>query len=251
MLCQALGVGPGMPFDLSCLIEAVEAEGSQDALPRIERAIALADEIGVLSERLVGYYVERARSDGRSWAEIGALVGVTRQAAQQRFGARLATLSLSDLERAGGLGRMTKRARDVLDEAEGQARRLRHPSLRAEHVLSALLEDGDSLATRAIEATGIKGMSLRSLVSDNLSPGTGAPPAVIPLDASTRRAMSLALTEALLLGHNYVGTEHLLLGMLRDQDGSAASLLREGGVDAAAVRNKVIELLDEYLRSRT
>jgi Clp amino terminal domain, pathogenicity island component len=244
-------VGNPDPFDFAALIEAVEARRAAGALAGIEQAVTVAGELGALSDRLIGYYAERARAEGCTWAQIGAAIGISRQAAQQRFGTRAAALGLPDLEQAGGLQRLAPRARDALFTAERHARQLRHPALSPAHLLLAILEDPANLATRAIEAAGASTAELTRQVRDELSPQPGPEPAALPLDPATRRALAGALTEALHLGHNYVGTEHLLLGLLRDPAGRAAQLLARHGADAPGIRQQVTSLINDYLRRKS
>lgn len=239
------------PVDLAALIEAVEARRGPGPLSGIEEASGVAAQMAALSDRLIGYYVERARSEGHSWTEIGALIGITRQAAQQRFGARTATLGLADLDAAGALSHMTKRTREALYEAESRARRLRHPAIDPAHVLVILVEHPECLAAKALQAIGVKTAALRRQIAKELVPGKEPSPPVVPLTAATRRLLTNALTEALQLGHNYVGTEHLLLGATRDRGAWSAGLLADAGVNSDELRRAVVDLLNDYLRQRT
>ncbi len=240
------------PFDFAALIEAVEARRTPGALAGIEEAVTVAGELGALSDRLIGYYAERARAEGCTWAQIGAAIGISRQAAQQRFGTRAAALGLSDLEQAGGLQRLTPRARNALFAAEGHARRLRHPALSPMHLLLAVLEDPQNLAARAIYATVTSTAELTRQVRAELSSQQKGPESpVLPLDVATRRLLAGALTEALHLGHNYIGTEHILLGLLRDPAGRPAELLARHGATAPDIRQKVTDLINEYLRTKS
>jgi hypothetical protein len=244
-------VGNPDPFDFAALVEAVEERRDPGGLAGIEQAVTVAGELGALSDRLIGYYAERARAEGCTWAQIGAAIGISRQAAQQRFGTRAAALGLPDLEQAGGLRRLTPRTRDALYAAERHARQLRHPALSPAHLLLAILENRETLAARAIEAAGISIEELTRQARDDLSPRPGPEPAVVPLDPATRRALTDALTEALHLGHNYIGTEHLLLGLLHDPASWAAQLLARHGAKASDIRQQVTNLLNDYLRRKS
>lgn len=238
------------PLDLGELVARVEGRRPADALAAIESANQVAVEVGALVDRLIGYYVERARSEGHSWSQIGALMGISRQAAQQRFGARQATLGLADLERAGALKRLTGRAREALARAEEEARRAGRRSVTPAQLLDAVLVDEESLATRAVARVGIAPAALRGSLAADLAPGDGPAPEVVTIHPALRRALTAAVTEALQLGHNYVGTEHLLLGLIRDPASAEARALGAFGVQPDQVRRAVVELIDEFLRNR-
>src|SRR5258705_6124826 len=116
------------------LVAAVDTRASADALDALTIAESLVDELAALGDRLVGFYVERARGEGNSWTAIGERVGVSRQAAQQRYAARLASITVSDLIAAGTLERATKRFGTTLEAAEGYARTLGHEEIDTGHL---------------------------------------------------------------------------------------------------------------------
>src|SRR3954453_22060238 len=144
------------PVDLSSLVAVVDGRHPPDALAALAAAEAVAADLARVGERLVGFYVERARTEGRSWAEIGEHMGISRQAAQQRFSGRWSALTMDDLEHAGALLPFTARTRTALHRAEDHARRLGHPSVAVEHLLLAVGEDDATLAARALDALSVE-----------------------------------------------------------------------------------------------
>jgi hypothetical protein len=237
------------PAALADLVAAVERRQPEDPLAALAAAEAVAAELVSLGDRLIGFYVERARHAGHSWAEIGSHVGISRQAAQQRFAPRWSSLTVADLTAAGGLDQATGRVRTALAAAEDHARSLGHDAIEETHLLLAVLDDGDSLAAKAVGALGVEptelGRHLRTLVEDHPA-GDGIP----PLSVDARRALGRAASQALALGHNYVGTEHLLLAIVGTPDEALASVLRAGGLSPDALRVVVRQLLDDVLRTR-
>ncbi|WP_253773025.1 Clp protease N-terminal domain-containing protein [Goodfellowiella coeruleoviolacea] len=241
---------PELP-DLADLIAVVDSRaGSGSALDRVSVAETLVTELNRLGDRLLGYCIEQARAQGHSWSDIGTHLGVSRQAAQQRYGPRWASLTLADLAQAGAFPRLTARTRTALERAEQHVRRLRHDSLGTEHLLLAILDDEQTLAARALHALGVAAADLRAAVEQRVPAGDTPAPAAIPVGASARRGLDAALSEALELGHNYIGTEHLLLGLLHDTRGPASRALAEQGVGLDAVRSAIKDLISEYLRTR-
>ncbi|HKT02786.1 MAG TPA: Clp protease N-terminal domain-containing protein, partial [Rugosimonospora sp.] len=138
---------------LSALIEIVDGRaGGRTTLDRITVAEELTADLRSLGDRLIGYYVELARSEGYSWTDIGGHLGVSRQAAQQRYTPRWSSLTLADLSYAGAFTRLTRRCKDALARAEEHARRLRHDSVGTEHLLLGILDDTGTVAGAALLA---------------------------------------------------------------------------------------------------
>jgi hypothetical protein len=240
----------GMPElpDLTVLIGIIDtAHKDSDVLDRITAAEDLVADLGRLGDRLIGYYVEKARAEGHSWSEIGAHLGVSRQAAQQRYTPLWSSLTLDDLAAAGAFTRFTERTKETLSRAEAHARDGGHGAITVGHLLLGILDDQNTLAVKAIRVTGADPAELRQAVRARLGDGTGDARDRVPIGASARRCLEAALTEALELGHNYIGTEHLLLGILRDRTDVAAEVLRDAGVRLDAARTAVRELLAALL----
>jgi ATP-dependent Clp protease ATP-binding subunit ClpC len=141
--------------------------------------------------------------------------------------------------------RFTERARRVLVLAQEEARGLNHPVLGTEHILLGLLHEGESVAATALEELGVSLAEVRARAVA-LRPSDAASPNSVPFTPGAKNLLELSLREALRLGHNYVGPEHLLLGMARADDGSALSLLTSLGLDAGTVRAQVLRLLSVY-----
>lgn len=146
--------------------------------------------------------------------------------------------------------RYTDRARRVLVLAQEDARSMDHAEITTGHLLTGMLGEGEAVAFRALDALGVTAEAARAALFDLAPPGgTAVTTASIPFGRDARKALELALREALQLGHNYIGTEHLLLGLVRDAEGaSAPRVLATLGVPLPEVRAKVLELLHGYAR---
>lgn len=241
-------MAPDGPAALADLVAAVEGRNPDDPLSAIAQAEAVAGELVALGDRLIGFYVERARRAGHSWAEIGAHVGISRQAAQQRFAPRWSSLTVADLTAAGGLDRATGRLRTALEAAEQRARSLGHDAIEEAHLLLAVLDDHDALAARAVRAIGADVDALRGRIGDTLE-GHATGVDVPPLAVEARRGLGRAAAAALAMGHNYVGTEHLLLGIVGTTDPALATALHESGLEPDVLHAAIRELLDVLLRA--
>jgi ATP-dependent Clp protease ATP-binding subunit ClpC len=143
--------------------------------------------------------------------------------------------------------RFTDRARRVVVLAQGEARTLNHDFIGTEHILLGLVGEGQGVAAKALESLGIRLETVRQHVEDAAPPGLySRPSGHIPFTPRAKKVLELSLSEAKLLGHRYVGTEHILLGLLREGEGVAAQVLTGLGADLDGVRERVIQLLAEY-----
>src|SRR5690348_8987066 len=142
--------------------------------------------------------------------------------------------------------RFTDRARRVVVLAQEEARMLNHNYIGTEHILLGLIHEGEGVAAKALESLGISLEAVRSQVEEIIGQGQAAPTAHIPFTPRAKKVLELSLREALQLGHNYIGTEHILLGLIREGEGVAAQVLQQLGADLDHVREKVIELLASY-----
>jgi ATP-dependent Clp protease ATP-binding subunit ClpC len=142
--------------------------------------------------------------------------------------------------------RFTDRARRVVVLAQEEARMLNHNYLGTEHILLGLIGEGEGVAAKALESLGISLETVRQQVVKIIGRGQQAPPGHIPFTPRAKKVMGLASREALHLGHNYVGTEHILLGLIREGEGVAAQVLVKLGADLNRVRQQVIQLLHGY-----
>ena len=146
--------------------------------------------------------------------------------------------------------RFTDRARQVMVLAQEEARLLNHNYVGTEHLLLGLLREGDGVAARALTGLGISLQTVRVQVEEVIGQGQAAPVGHIPFTPRAKKVLELSLREALQLGHNYVGTEHLLLGLLREGEGVAAQVLVKLGASLARLRKQVLRLLDGTPTSR-
>ena len=144
--------------------------------------------------------------------------------------------------------RFTDRARRVVVLAQDEARGLKHNYIGTEHLLLGLISEGEGVAAKALETMGFKGEAVRASVIEIIGEGEKPVEGHIPFTPRAKRVFELSLREALQLGHNYIGTEHLLLGLLKEGEGVAAQVLTKQGADLAQVRQTVIQMLSGYQR---
>jgi hypothetical protein len=218
------------------VIDQVHADSHDDQpLSRLQAATALVREYDEVGDAALGYFVDRARRAGHSWSEIGEALGVSKQAAQQKhslrmgFGAHPPTLE-----------RLTPRARNVLAAAVLVARELRHPAVTTEHVLLGLYREPEGIAAKVLTGAGLSERKAKAAVARLVPPGPGAPEGDPSWAPSTRAVFSEALAAALEMGHNYIGTEHFLVGLAR-ADGAAAEVLRGARLDDERLTAQLLE----------
>src|SRR5213083_2226091 len=142
--------------------------------------------------------------------------------------------------------RFTDRARRVVVLAQEEARMLNHNYIGTEHILLGLIHEGEGVAAKALESLGISLEAVRSQVEEIIGQGGSSPSGHIPFPPRAKKVLELSLREALQLGHNYIGTEHILLGLIREGEGVAAQVLQKLGADLNRVRQQVIQLLQGY-----
>jgi len=142
--------------------------------------------------------------------------------------------------------RFTDRARRVVVLAQEEARMLNHNYIGTEHILLGLIHEGEGVAAKALESLGISLEAVRSQVEEIIGQGQAAPTGHIPFTPRAKKVLELSLREALQLGHNYIGTEHILLGLIREGEGVAAQVLQKLGADQNRVRQQVTQLLPEH-----
>ena len=142
--------------------------------------------------------------------------------------------------------RFTDRARRVVVLAQEEARLLNHNYIGTEHILLGLIHEGEGVAAKALESLGISLEAVRAQVEEIIGHGGSTPSGHIPFTPRAKKVLELSLREALQLGHNYIGTEHILLGLIREGEGVAAQVLVKLGADLSRVRQQVIQLLSGY-----
>ncbi|MCE5291384.1 MAG: ATP-dependent Clp protease ATP-binding subunit [Nocardiaceae bacterium] len=214
------------------LIEGIRRGYPEKPLEQLTAAVMIADHIGEVSDHLIGHFVDQARRSGASWTDIGGSIGVTRQAAQQRF---------TPKEDANMFTRFTDKARLAIVTAQEKARKLGNTDIQIGHLILGLTASPDSLAIKALAAQNVTVEQLTVAATGSINPAAeGAEiPTMIPFDGASKKALELTVREALRLGHNYVGTEHLLLALI-DQSAIFAPL----GVEAAATEKFILDVLE-------
>ncbi|MER5942846.1 MULTISPECIES: Clp protease N-terminal domain-containing protein [unclassified Streptomyces] len=214
-----------------------------EPLEQLEDAVIAADHLGEVADHLIGHFVDQARRSGASWSDIGKSMGVTRQAAQKRFVPKEGT----DLDPQQGFGRYTPRARNVVVAAHNEAIAARNPEGRPEHLVLGLLAEPDGIAAKAITAKGVLLDSVRQAATAALAPAADEVPELIPYGSDAKKVLELTFREALRLGHNYIGTEHILLALLEFENGTG--VLSGLGLTKQEVEQYIVELLSQFLKS--
>ena len=238
-----------LPARLDDLINYVKSRHPDgNPLQHLSAAMLASERLGELADHLIGHFVDQARRAGASWTEIGQSMGVSKQAAQKRFVPRKSEDgSLLD---AGVFGRFTTRARAVTFGAMEEARKARHDCITAEHIVLGLLHEPDGLAAQAITALGVSLDAVRDAVTAVLGPAAEEVPAHIPFTPDAKKVLELTVRDALRLGHNYVGTEHILLGVLSDEESRGARALTGLGITKERAEGRLVSLLAERAEER-
>lgn len=206
-------VQPTSPIRLDELINAIK-KVHDDVLDQLTDAVVAADHLGEVADHLIGHFVDQARRSGASWSDIGKSMGVSKQAAQKRF------VPKPDIDANEGFSRFTPRAKNVVVASQNAAQAAGNSEIQPAHIALGLLVEPEAIAARAIIAQGISLDSVRAGLNAVLPPAGPDVPALVPYDAAAKKAMELTFREALRLGHNYVGTEHILLALLELEDGA-------------------------------
>lgn len=230
---------------MATLIDLVVERAPQgDDLDRLATAVDVSTEVGDLSDRLVGLFVDRARAAGATWSQIGEALGVSKQAAQQR------TVPAA-------FDRYTNRAKRVVERAQALARERGQTSLSPSVLLAATIQDRDSLAAVALAANQVDLDDLEAALLASLPAPVESVPERPAFTIAAKQVLDQAVREALKLGHDYVGTEHLLLATVRQPEGLPAGLATRfdlgydasaASVDAALARH--VSIRDRLTRGR-
>jgi len=229
---------------LDDLIDYVKQQHpGSDPLQDLEHAMTLASHLGEVADHLIGHFVDQARRAGASWTDIGQHMGVSKQAAQKRFVSKAPEGLEYNLD--AGFGRFTPRARKAVASAQDEARKGKHVALEPEHLVLGLLGQPDTLAARAFTDLGASTEAIRTAVTTS---GTEKKTVRghVPISPAANVVLQHVLGEALRLGHNYIGTEHILLGILSDDQEPAARALIDLGVTHEAVEQWVLAALAQY-----
>ncbi|MFG2060253.1 Clp protease N-terminal domain-containing protein [Micromonospora sp. NPDC048871] len=221
------------PIRLDDLIETIK-QTHTNALDQLSGAVMVADHIGEVADHLIGHFVDQARRSGASWTEIGRSMGVSKQAAQKRFVA-------GTMDPREGFQRFTPRARNVVAAAHNEAKAAGSAHTTPAHLVLGLLAEPEALAARALTAAGVSAEAVRQAATAALPPAAEEVPDLIPYDAAAKKALELTFREALRLGHNYIGTEHILLALLEQEDGQG--VLTGLGLDKATTEAQIVATL--------
>jgi Clp amino terminal domain, pathogenicity island component len=218
---------------------------SLEPLTLLASAARQQQELADLGEKLLDHFVQEARTAGCSWSQIGTALGVTKQAAQQRHSTVRSLISklkegvASSLE--GMVARFTVGARRAVVLAQEEARNLRHDHIGTEHLLLGVLAEGEGIGAQALVDADLTLDAVRVEVERIVGRGTRARKGHIPFTPRAKKVLELALRQALKLGHNHIGTEHILLGLLHEGQGA--------GVQAAVAAGAQLEQLRESVEA--
>jgi ClpA/ClpB-like protein len=220
--------------DLIDVIERLHPDG--DPLKRLGDAMVLAQHLGELADHLIGHFVDRARHSGASWTEIGQNMGVTKQAAQKRF-----TSNAPQQLDISQFARFTDHARSATVAAQGEARSAGHANIEPGHLVLGLLHEPEAMAAKTMVTLGAPLDAVRTAVASKLGPPAENPPGDhVPFSGPSKKVLELTVREALRLGHNYVGTEHILLGLLALGDAPGLDALATLDITTARVEAQVV-----------
>ncbi len=229
------------PFSLHDAIEWVDAQArGADTLVRLEAASLLVEELAEVGDAVLGYFVDQARHDGHSWTEIGDALGVSKQAAQQRH-----TLRASLGPSAATFAHLTPRARNVIEAAKEIARSWGHEDVGTEHLLLALYREPRSIGAQVLVGSGLSEERAESGIAERVARGARPRKGDVTFSSRVNAVFSGALSSAHSMHHNYIGTEHLLLG-LADGEGVAGEVLREAGLSRESLSRDIERRLAEY-----
>ena len=223
---------------LDDLIDAIKKVHT-DALEQLQDAVIAGEHLGDVADHLIGHFVDQARRSGASWTEIGKSMGVTRQAAQKRFVPK----ESADLDPSQGFSRYTPRARNVVMAAHNAAKEAGNAETVPAHLVLGLLSEPEALAAKAITAQGVSLDAVREAAAAALPAPAEDVPELVPYAPAAKKALELTFREALRLGHNYIGTEHILLALLELENGEGP--LSGLGIDKAAAEENVRKELTE------
>ena len=226
--------------NLQDLIESVRYEAADGGpLAQLTKAAEYAADLSGLGDQLLDHFVFQCRQAGMSWAELSASLGVSKQAAHKRFTGTMPNFH-----------RFTEKARSVSLETIELARSLGHSNVATEHLLVALFEPADSVAALALADLGLQREAVLERLLEHRPRTDEAITGAIPFTANAKGVLRGAIDESIDLNHNYIGTEHILLGTYREPEYTSARILTELGVQKEALRSTLIARLDQMIRAR-
>ncbi|MDN4522393.1 MULTISPECIES: Clp protease N-terminal domain-containing protein [Mycolicibacterium] len=228
------------PVRLDDLIDVIK-QVHDEPLEQLTDAVLAAEALGEVADHLIGHFVDQARRSGASWTEIGKCMGVTKQAAQKRFVPKTPT-DTGALDPDAGFSRFTPRARAVIVEAQNKAHDAGNPEILPAHLILGLFADPTGLAARLVAGQGVDLAAVADHIT--LPARVDGVPALIPFDTRAKKALELTFRQALRLGHNYVGTEHLLLALYEEEDDDG--VLHGLGIDFDRFERELREALEAF-----
>jgi hypothetical protein len=229
------------PVRLDDLIDVIKKVHSEP-LDQLTDAVLAAESLDEIADHLIGHFVDQARRSGASWTEIGKCMGVTKQAAQKRFVPKTPS-DAEALDPNAGFGRFTPRARNVIVEAQNLAHSAGNTEINPDHLLLALFTDPGALAPKLLAGQGVDGDAVAKVVT--LPPRSeGDLPALTPFNGAAKKVLELTFRQALRLGHNYVGTEHILLALCEGEEDDGP--LHRLGVDKDRFETELAAALEPF-----
>ena len=227
---------------LDDLIAAIK-KVHEEPLDQLQDAVIAADHLGDVADQVVGH-VAQARRSGASWTDIGKSMGVTRQAAQKRFVPK----ESNDLDPSQGFNRYTPRARNTVMAAHNASKAARNAEGLPEHLVIGLLAEPDGLAAKAIIKQGVTLDAVREAATAALPPAADEVPELVPYGQGAKKVLELTFREALRLGHNYIGTEHILLALLEHENGEG--VLSGLGIDKGQAEQYIGTTLEKIMQAQ-
>ncbi|MFH9012479.1 Clp protease N-terminal domain-containing protein [Streptomyces sp. NPDC017943] len=234
---------PTSSVRLDDLIAAIK-KVHHEPLDQLQDAVIAADHLGDVADHLIGHFVDQARRSGASWTDIGKSMGVTRQAAQKRFVPK----ESADLDPGQGFNRYTPRARSAVMAAHHASKAARNTEGLPEHLVLGLLAEPEALAAKAIVEQGVSLDEVRAAATAALPPAADDVPELVPYGPAAKKVLELTFREALRLGHNYIGTEHILLALLEHENGQG--VLSGLGIGKERTEQYVARVLEKIARAQ-
>ena len=237
-----------MDFDVDRLARLVDERAtSPAALDRLGAAVSVVEDLRTHGDQLLDRFVAQARRDGCSWTEIGETLGISKQAAHQRFVA-------AEQRPAVWPAHATDAVRAALVTAQHESQQMGHNHLGTEHLLLGLLRETDGVAAHALAALGVDRAGVMARIEERIGTGPDRPRDELCVAPRLKRALELARSHARSLGHRCMNTEHVLLGLVDVDDSLAAEILGDLGATPDTVREQLAGMLGvepEQLRPRS
>jgi ATP-dependent Clp protease ATP-binding subunit ClpA len=231
------------PVRLDDLIDVIK-KVHDEPLDQLTDAVLAAESLGEVADHLIGHFVDQARRSGASWTEIGKCMGVTKQAAQKRFVPK-APSDAEAMDPNAGFSRFTPRARNVVVAAQNKAHAAGNVEITPDHLLLALFEDPAGLAVKLLAGQGVTAEAVAGAIT--LPPrAEGELPALTPFNRPAKKVLELTFRQALRLGHNYIGTEHIVLALLQNENKNG--VLHRLGVNKRRFETDLVKALEPFTK---